>query len=235
MVVPVKSHREVQDDPPAHAGDVEPGVELRLYPGRGKGSDSGGDVHPLPLVDRLGRPVTVPFPSRPNHVDRFPRRHLAESGGEPRPGNLDHFLPKIPLEWRRAVPPPSIHEHVDHPTVFGKERAQRLPLGRRRPRERASGRTEDLHAVRAASKARRARFRAERFPYNRAQNEVRTSVMSRTRSSSSSRSSTTINRRPDAASAASMYSEPKRVRRSRCSTTIAPMVGSLNSARSRER
>jgi hypothetical protein len=56
-------------------------------------------------------------------------------------------------------------------------------------------------------------------PYSRAQKLVSTSTMSCTGSSFISVRSTTISLRPEAESAASMYSEPKRARRSRCSTT----------------
>ena len=59
--------------------------------------------------------------------------------------------------------------------------------------------------------------------------------MSRTKSSSTSALSTTTTRRPCAASADSTYSDPKRAKRSRCSTMIVAADGSdsrrLNLAR----
>ncbi|COY43314.1 Uncharacterised protein [Mycobacterium tuberculosis] len=76
-----------------------------------------------------------------------------------------------------------------------------------------------------------ARFCAARLPYSRAHIEVKISVMSRTRSSSTSAESTTTSSRPWAASAASTYSEPNRQNRSRCSTTIRFTDGSRSSAR----
>jgi hypothetical protein len=63
-------------------------------------------------------------------------------------------------------------------------------------------------------------LRAERRPYKRAQNEVSTSILSWTRSSFTPELSMTMSLRPWAASAASTYSGPKRMNRSRCSTTI---------------
>src|SRR5207248_6537646 len=56
-----------------------------------------------------------------------------------------------------------------------------------------------------ASTARRAQFTPARRPYSRAHNNVRISVTSRTRSSSTSAGSTTSNRRPCAVRAASPY------------------------------
>src|SRR5208282_2964581 len=61
---------------------------------------------------------------------------------------------------------------------------------------------------RTASRARRA---ADRRLYRRAQNKVRTSVMSRTRSSAISIGSMTIIDLPVAAKTASRYSKPNRI------------------------
>ncbi len=81
----------------------------------------------------------------------------------------------------------------------------------------------------AASRALRARFLAERRPYRRAQNEVSTSTMSRTRSSSTLPSSRTTRRRPDADKAASTSSTFIRPSRSLCSTTTVVTFGSASS------
>ncbi|SNQ49983.1 Uncharacterised protein (modular protein) [Frankia canadensis] len=78
----------------------------------------------------------------------------------------------------------------------------------------------------ASTTARAARFAAARRPYSRAHIDVRISVMSRTRSSSTSAGSTTSNSRPCAANTASTYSAPNRANRPRCSTTIALTPGS---------
>ena len=56
-------------------------------------------------------------------------------------------------------------------------------------------------------------------PHNRAHSDVRISVTSRTRSSSTSPGSTTSNLRPDADSTASTYSTPNLANQSLCSTT----------------
>jgi hypothetical protein len=77
-----------------------------------------------------------------------------------------------------------------------------------------------------------ARLRAERRPYSRAQNEVSTSVMSRTRSSSLSARSSTTRLRPLADSAASTSSTFIRPRRSLCSTTTVRTAGSASRRRS---
>src|SRR6185437_4635360 len=71
-----------------------------------------------------------------------------------------------------------------------------------------------------AATARAARSAAARCPYRRAHRDVRISVTSRIRSSSTSDGSATSSRRPCAASAASTYSAPNRANPSRCSVTI---------------
>ncbi len=80
-----------------------------------------------------------------------------------------------------------------------------------------------------------ARLRAPRRPYRRAQKDVSTSVMSRTRSSSTSPGSKASTRRPSAESAASRCSKPKRASRSRCSTTMIAAVGSTRTLASLRR
>ncbi len=81
----------------------------------------------------------------------------------------------------------------------------------------------DADASAAHFTARFARGRAERRPDSLAQDDVRTSIMSCTRSSGVSPGSTTTRRRRGAARAASTYSAPTRISRSRCSTaTMAP-------------
>src|SRR5579884_4213770 len=86
-----------------------------------------------------------------------------------------------------------------------------------------------------ACTARAARLLAARLPYRRAHREVRISVTSRPRSSSTSLGSTTTSRLPVASSAASTYSAPKRAKRSRCSTRIVVTPASRRSARNRRR
>src|SRR2546429_328545 len=76
-----------------------------------------------------------------------------------------------------------------------------------------------------------ARLRADRRPYSRAQNEVRTSVMSRTRSSSTSAGSSTTRVRPIADNAASTNSTFIRPSRSLCSTTTVRTAGSASKRR----
>ena len=69
-------------------------------------------------------------------------------------------------------------------------------------------------------------------PHNRAHSDVRISVTSRTKSSSTSVGSTTSNLRPDADSTASTYSAPNLANRSLCSTTTVVTPGSRSKANS---
>src|ERR1700752_3352209 len=68
-------------------------------------------------------------------------------------------------------------------------------------------------------------WRADRRPYKRAQKEVNTSIISWTRSSLTSELSMTRSLRSWAVRAASTYSAPKRINRSRCSTTMVWIFG----------
>src|SRR3977135_1381697 len=75
-----------------------------------------------------------------------------------------------------------------------------------------------------------ARRDAERRPYRRAHNEVRTSVTSRTKSSLVSVASSTTIRRPHADIDAARCSNPNLVSRSRCATTMTVTAGSDRSS-----
>ena len=77
-----------------------------------------------------------------------------------------------------------------------------------------------------AVNARIARLRAPRRPYRRTHIDVKTSIMSRTKSSVLSPGSATTIQRPCAESAACRCSTPNRANRSRCSTTITFASGS---------
>ena len=124
------------------------------------------------------------------------------------------------------------------------------PLKAKRPDVRAEGagraaagvqrelvRLQDLHppAPFVAFTARNARLLAPCRPYNRAQNEVRTSILSRTTSFPVSPSFAATMRRPRAASAASRCSTPKRASRSLCSTRLADTHRSASRSRNLRR
>src|ERR1700756_2388265 len=72
-------------------------------------------------------------------------------------------------------------------------------------------------------------WRADRRPYKRAQKEVNTSIISWTRSPLTSELSMTRSLRSWAVRAASTYSAPKRINRSRCSTTMVWIFGLASS------
>src|SRR5579875_2738929 len=87
----------------------------------------------------------------------------------------------------------------------------------------------------SAAIARAARWASARRPSCRAPRPLRSSLTSRTRSSSTSAGSTPTSPPPWAASAASTSSAPNRARRSRGSTTIVVTVGSRRKARNLRR
>src|SRR5204863_505643 len=142
-------------------------------------------------------------------------------------GGQDPCLPGGDLAQQRSgglmgLDPPDARQHHVR-AVIDADRAGTEPA--RGPRPMPGLELRGGHRLAAVS-ARMARFLAPRRPYSRDHIEVRTSIMSRTRSSAVSPGSATSTRLSAAASADSRYSTPERASRSRCSTTITVADGS---------
>ena len=185
-----------------------------------------GPVHPRIQTQSSARtkPLTQ---TRPLLMQPLPPTPRSRNRVRPASGGVTHQKPL--LRTNLALRLRSIPATLNNP-------GENLPR-RRRQIANASGHTIKVrlrrphHAYRRrnhcliAATARSARRRAERRPYCRAQRLVSTSVMSRNRSSSTSRSSTTRTPPPRARSRASTSSKPNRASRSRCSTRTMPSPG----------
>jgi hypothetical protein len=109
---------------------------------------------------------------------------------------------EVPPAWKPGVQAPQ------RITEYRGVRAQRRVVGDGQPRLiRSHGAA--VAALAKADSMLRARLRAPRRPYNRAQKLVSRAIMSCTRSSFISPESITIKRRPEAASAASKLDLPR--------------------------
>src|ERR1019366_6599506 len=197
---------------PERAGElVEAGVERFL-----------GALGPPRGVLVLGRvPILAQRVQRPRN-----RRGEVVSGDAV--GLLRFPLPEVRLHAGECP----VERHPRRPGMG----SQRALLRRGRVHRQPVG--EDRHcgsSCPSAATARAARFAAARRPYSRAHRDVRISVTSRTRSSSTSDGSATASLRPCADSAASTYSAPNRANLSRCSTTITVTEGSRSSPRNLRR